>query len=257
MGRMNQRSRAVWRQQIHTALVIAKKDAMIYYLKAPVFTFGLIFPIFFFLAFAIGRAVPAHALVPGMLAMALFFTASAVGPLITPLERQARTWERLVTSPASLESILLGDLVAAAGFGLTVSLLPLILGVTATSARVAAPVQLVVGLLMGATAFAALGILLAARATDTPSEVMMLSNLVRLPLIFVSGVFVPLTEMGTWGRWVAPLSPLSYCADLLRGALGEAQFFSTWLRVVALAAFTAVFLALARFLHARQRRRAS
>lgn len=228
---------------------------MIYYLKAPVFTFGLIFPLFFFLAFAVGRAVPAHALVPGMLAMALFFTASAVGPLITPWERQARTWERLVTSPASLESILLGDLIAAAGFGGAVSLVPLILGMTATSARVAAPVQLVLGLLMGAIAFAALGVLLAARATDTPSEVMMLSNLVRLPLIFVSGVFVPLAEMGSWGRWIAPFSPLSYCADLLRGALGEAQFFPTWFSVGMLAAFTAGFVALARFLHARQRRR--
>ena len=254
MGRQDQRPSTVWRQQVHAALVIAKKDAMIYYLKPPVFTFGLIFPIFFFLAFAVGRAVPAHALVPGMLAMALFFTASAVGPLITPWERQARTWERLVTSPASLESILLGDLIAAAGFGTAVSLVPLILGVTATSVRIAAPVQLMLGLLMGSTAFAALGVLLAARATDTPSEVMMLSNLVRLPLIFVSGVFVPLAGMGPWGRWVAPLSPLSYCADLLRGALGEAQFFPTWVSVGMLAVFTAGFVALARFLHARQRR---
>lgn len=251
----DQRPRSVWRQQVHAALVIAKKDAMIYYLKPPVFTFGLIFPIFFFLAFAVGRAVPAAALVPGMLAMALFFTASAVGPLIAPWERQSRTWERLVTSPASLESILLGDLIAAAAFAIAVSLVPLTFGVVATAARIASPGELVLGLVMGSIAFAALGILLAARATDTPSEVMMLSNLVRLPLIFVSGVFVPLAEMGTWGRWIAPLSPLSYCTDLLRGALGEGQFFPTWVSVVALAGFTAGSVALARLLHARQRRR--
>ena len=48
---------------------------------------------------------------------------------------------------------------------------------------------------LGALAFAALGVLLAARSTDTHSEVMMLSNLVRLPLIFVSGVLVPIDRM--------------------------------------------------------------
>ena len=88
-------------RQAHAAYVIAKKDAVIYYLKPPVVSFGIIFPLFFYLAFAAGRNVPVQHMVPGIIAMALFFTASAVGPLITPWERQARTYERLVTSPAS------------------------------------------------------------------------------------------------------------------------------------------------------------
>jgi ABC-2 type transport system permease protein len=241
------------RQQARLTLVVAKKDATIYYLKAPVITFGLIFPVFFFLAFAIGRAVPSDALVPGMLAMALFFSASAVGPLITPWERQARTYERLVTSPASLEAILLGDLLAAVAFGAAVSLIPLGLGLAVTSARVVAPDRLLAGVVLGAVAFGALGVLLAARGTDAPSEVMMLSNLVRLPLIFVSGVFVPVAEMPEWGRWAACLSPLSYCVDLLRAGLGEAPFFAPSISVTALATFSTGFVALARFLHRRQR----
>jgi ABC-2 type transport system permease protein len=241
------------RQQARLTLVVARKDATIYYLKAPVITFGLIFPVFFFLAFAIGRPVPPGALVPGMLAMALFFSASAVGPLITPWERQARTYERLVTSPASLEAILLGDLLAAAAFGAAVSLIPLGLGLAGTSSRVVAPGRLLAGVVLGAVAFGALGVLLAARGTDAPSEVMMLSNLVRLPLIFVSGVFVPVAEMPEWGRWAAFLSPLSYCVDLLRAGVGEAPFFPPWASVAALAAFSAGFVVLARFLHRRQR----
>ena len=89
-------------RQAHAAYVVAKKDAIIYYLKPPVISFGVVFPLFFYLAFAAGRNLPADAMVPGIVAMALFFTASAVGPLVTPWERQARTWERLVTSPASI-----------------------------------------------------------------------------------------------------------------------------------------------------------
>jgi ABC-2 type transport system permease protein len=82
---------------------------------------------------------------------------------------------------------------------------------------------------------------------------MMLSNLVRLPLIFVSGVFVPISRMPVWGRWLAPLSPLSYSADLIRGGFGEARFFPMWLDVAALAAFAAAFFAVARCLHRRAR----
>ena len=82
-------------RQARIALVVAKKDARIYYLKPPVISFGIVFPLFFYLAFAAGRPLPVAQMVPGILAMALFFTASAVGPLVTPWERQARTYERL------------------------------------------------------------------------------------------------------------------------------------------------------------------
>ncbi|TRZ66814.1 MAG: ABC transporter permease, partial [Rhodocyclaceae bacterium] len=94
--------------QVRAALVVAKKNVMVYYLKPPVITFGVIFPLFFYLAFAAGHKAPVELMVPGIVAMALFFTASAVGPLVTPWERQAKTYERLITSPASLSAILAG-----------------------------------------------------------------------------------------------------------------------------------------------------
>jgi ABC-2 type transport system permease protein len=71
------------RRQAHAAYVIVKKDAIIYYLKPPVISFGIVFPLFFYLAFAAGRSVPTEMMVPGIVAMALFFTASAIGPLVT------------------------------------------------------------------------------------------------------------------------------------------------------------------------------
>jgi ABC-2 type transport system permease protein len=242
--------------QARTALVIAKKNAMIYYLKPPVVTFGVIFPLFFYLAFAAGHAGPVEAMVPGILSMALFFTASAVGPLVTPWERQARTYERLVTSPASLPAILAGDTLSGTLFGLVLSLLPLVIGLTATSAHIAAAPQLFLGLVFGSLAFSALGVLLSAPASDTPSQVMMLSNLVRLPIIFVSGVFIPVAQMPAWGRWLAPLSPLSYSADLIRVGFGETHYFLPSLDVAALAGFTVVFLWIAHWLHGITRNRA-
>jgi len=243
----------LWQAQV--ALVIAKKNVMIYYLKPPVITFGVIFPLFFYLAFAAGHAGPVEAMVPGILSMALFFTASAVGPLVTPWERQAKTYERLVTSPASLSAILAGDVLAGMVFGALLSVLPLAIGLAATEAHVVSAPQLLIGVVLGALAFSALGVLLSAPASDTPSQVMMLSNLVRLPIIFVSGVFVPLAEMPAWGRWLSPLSPLSYSADLIRLGFGETRYFPFWVDVGALIAITVVFLWLAHVLHRRTRDR--
>ena len=240
---------SLWRRQARIALVVAKKDMLVYYLQPPVLIFGVIFPVFFFLAFAVGRPVPVATMVPGMLAMALFFTASAVGPLVTPWERRARTYERLATSPASLEAILAGDVLAGAVIGAVVSVVPLVIALAAMGSRVVGPAALVLGILLGALAFASLGVLLASPATESPSQVMMLSNLVRLPLIFVSGVFIPVAQMPPWGRWLAPLSPLSYCVDLIRGAFGEPRYFPLWLDVAALAGFAAALFAAARLLH--------
>jgi ABC-2 type transport system permease protein len=239
--------------QARAALVITKKNMKVYYLKPPVFTFGIIFPLFFFLAFAAGHNAPPEAMAPGIVAMALFFTASAVGPLVTPWERQARTYERLITSPASLGAILAGDVMAGAVFGAILALLPLAITQLVTSATVVAAAPLALGVVLGALSFAALGVLLAAPATEGPSQVMMVSNLVRLPLIFVSGVFVPFSQMPAWGRWLAPFSPLSYSSDLIRAGFGEEHYWSAATDALALCAFIAAFMLLAARIHQNTR----
>lgn len=241
------------RWQLREVLVIAKKNAMVYYLKPPVLTFGVVFPFFFYLSFAAGHNAPVALMVPGIVAMALFFTASAVGPLVTPWERQARTYERLVTSPAGLPAIVGGDVLSGGLFGVLLSLVPLAGSVVFTSAAVVNPLALGCGLVLGALAFSGLGVLMAAPATEGPSQVMMLSNLVRLPLMFVSGVFIPHADMPRWGQWLSPFSPLSYCADLVRIGFGEKAYWSVGVDVMALGGFMLAFVLLAVYFHHKTR----
>ena len=111
------------------------------------------------------------------------------------------------------------------------------------------------GIVLGALSFASLGVLLAAPPASSPSNIMLLSNLVRLPLLFVSGVFLPIAEMPGWARWIAPVSPLSYAGDLIRSGFGQPAYFAPWLSPVALIAFSAVlFWGACRF-HRRWRAR--
>ena len=240
-----------WRREAHGALVIAKKNALLYYLKPPVLIFGVLFPVFFFLTFKMGRPVAPEEIVPGMVAMALWFTATAVGPLVTPWERRARTYERLISSPISLRAILAGDVLSGLAFGACLSVIPIALGLALTDAAVTNALLLVPGIILGALSFASLGVLLAAPPASNPSNIMLLSNLVRLPLLFVSGVFLPIAAMPAWARWVAPISPLSYAADLIRRGYGQAGYFSVGLDLLMLAAFAVLLVAGSCWFHRR------
>jgi len=245
-----------WRREARGALVIVKKNALLYYLKPPVLIFGVLFPVFFFLTFKMGRPVAAENIVPGMVAMALWFTASAVGPLVTPWERRAKTYERLISAPVSLRSILAGDVLSGLVFGACLSVIPVVIGLALTDAKVTGPLLLLAGIVLGALSFASLGVLLAAPPASSPSNIMLLSNLVRLPLLFVSGVFLPIAQMPAWARWIAPVSPLSYAGDLIRSGFGQTPYFPGWLSLLMLAVFTTVLFWGACWFHRRTRSRA-
>jgi ABC-2 type transport system permease protein len=168
--------------------------------------------------------------------------------LVTPWERRAKTYERLISTPVSLPAILVGDVISGVVFGACFSIIPVLLGLVLTDAHVANVALLIAGIVMGALSFASLGVLLAAPPASSPSNIMLLSNLVRLPLLFVSGIFMPIGQMPFWARWAAPLSPLSYASALIRTAFGRPAFFPVWLSLLMLVLFTlALFLASCKF----------
>jgi ABC-2 type transport system permease protein len=237
--------------QFRTAWAIAKKDIRIYYLKGPVIIFGILFPGFLFMAFAIGRNVPKESLVPGLMGMALFFTASAVTPAVFPFETRSRTLERLLTAPLSLSALVAGDVLAAFLFGLFLSLVPLVMSVLVLGASVARSVLLPVTVVLSASCFAVLGTLFSTPPTDNASSVMTLANLVRLPLIFFSGVFLPIDQMPRWGQWLSFISPLTYTTELARHAFGQGGSIPQWICLLALLAFTMAFWFVSIILHRR------
>jgi ABC-2 type transport system permease protein len=57
---------------------------------------------------------------------------------------------------------------------------------------------------------------------------MIFSNLIRFPLIFISGIFVPLSQMQGWGLTLAYCSPLTYLVDLFNAAMLGTSVFSPY-----------------------------
>lgn len=231
-------------EQVRRAWAVAKKDIRIYYLKGPVLLFGVFMPVFLFLAFYLGaRDLPLSFLIPGLVGMTLFFSATAVSPAIFPWEGSAKTLERLASCPISIEAIVLGDMIASALFGIGITLVTVLIGV-----GVGLPVLhmdvLFIALFLGACCFSALGTLLAVPPTNVPSNIMMLSSLLKFPLVFISGIFIPLAKMPQWGISLAAFSPLTYFCDLTRYCLSDSNYFPVAVDIGLLALFS-VFLSIA------------
>lgn len=223
-------------------MTVARKDIRIYYRKAPVFIFGLILPTFLFFAFFVGRQLDIPKYFPGFLAMALFFTSSSVGPLIVPWEKQAGTFERLLSMPVNVATIVIGDALAGALFGLLISTIIGALGILLLGLTLTNVFLLIVLFVLGNLCFAALGVLLSTFGGRVPANIMMLAALVRFPLIFISGIFVPLSEMTSPGVYITYGSPLTYLVDGLNASLGQTPFLGWGIDLLVLAVFTLVFL---------------
>ncbi|MFW5996324.1 MAG: ABC transporter permease [Halanaerobiaceae bacterium] len=239
----------VFKLKVQQVLAVAGKNMKIYYTESPILIYGILFPFFLFLAFALGKDVPVGTLVPGLLAISFFFTGSSVGPFITPWETRTKTLERLLTTPGSTAVLILGDILSAFLFSLGISVLVIIVGTLVLGGTVANVYALLGTIFLASLCFAGLGSLFSALPTDKPANVMMLSNLVRLPVIFISGVFVPVGELPEWGQVIARISPVTYVADLTRFAFGQEYFFTLALDFFMLFFFTVLFVFLAVFLH--------
>ena len=207
-------------------LVITGKNMRLYYTKPPVLMFGLLFPLFMLFAFFVGRHLDLSAFFPAFLAMMLFFTASSVGPLITPWEKREKTYERLLSYPVTQDSIILGDVAAGAVFGIGISLLVWVVSLIFIQVRIQNAELFALAFVLGTLSCAALGVLLASPASNSPPNVMIFSNLIRFPLIFISGIFVPFQQMQGLGLSLAYCSPLTYLVDLFNAAMSGISVFS-------------------------------
>ena len=237
-------------QQVRRAIAIAKKDIRIYYSKGPVIIFGILFPVFLFLSFAIGRNLSLDFMMPGLLGMAIFFTATAISPAVAPWETQARTLERLMSCPVTMPTIILGDVLASFAFGVAISFIPLIVGL-AIGISISQPIILALGLMIAAFCFSSLGLIFSAAPASTPSTIMMLSSMVKFPVVFISGVFIPLSDLPVWGKAIAFVSPLTYFTDLTRHSLHTSGYLPIGVDLAVLLGFSVLFLVLAMKLHQR------
>ena len=227
---------------MRVAWAIGEKDIRIYYLKPPSLMFGILFPFSMFLSFVIGRNMSIAQAIPALVAQTLFFASSSIGPVTIPLERRLRTFDRFLSAPVSLTTVLLGKTIAGFIYGAGISIIPIILGVIFFQSVITDFIALFLGILLSAMGFAAMGIMFASIPGQGPGQVMMPLNFVRIPLLFISGVFISINELPIWGQILSMFSPLTHTIEMVRLGLGGENFFGLLMNISVLLFYLVVFL---------------
>jgi len=73
--------------------------------------------------------------------------------------------------------------------------------------------------------------------------------MVKFPMVFISGVFIPLDELPSWAQAIAYISPLTYFTDIARHCIQDRGHLPMAADLLALTAFLALFLVLDSVLH--------
>ncbi|MDP1544780.1 MAG: ABC transporter permease [Anaerolineales bacterium] len=241
------------KNELAQAWTVAMKDVRVYYLRPGMIMFGFAMPFFMFFSFSVRREVGAAEGVARLLAMTIFFTAGAAGPFIIPTERKIGTYDRLLAAPMSLMTLLLGKTAVGTIFAVVVSGVALLAGILFFGTDILQPGLLAAGILLGAFSFSTLGLVFGSMPTTNPGDVQMPSTLLRWGLLFISGVFVPLSEMAPVARAIAYLSPLTYAQDVMNHAVLGSGLINPWLDLAVLALSGVLFLIPSVKMHQRAR----
>ncbi|PJK08302.1 ABC transporter permease [Lysobacteraceae bacterium NML95-0200] len=216
----------------------------------------LLFPLCFFLMFAVILGKGSASAAPYMLAnYGVFGSAMAalfgVGLGIAS-ERESGLMRLRRVMPMPMSAVLLAKLGMAMLFALIISLLMMILTLLFTQATLtlAQSLRLLAVHTLGALPFAALGVFLGSLAGANGAVAII--NLVFLPMAFLSGLWMPLSMLPAWVADAAPLWPLYHLAQLALEALNLGSEKSVWLHAGGLLLTTLLFaLPAIRRLHMR------
>jgi len=234
-----------WVDGFIKAFYIARKDAKVYYFKAPNFTYGLLMPVSLFLAFSIAGQINSTLIVSGLTSLAILFGTTSIEAVAVVLEKQTGTFEKLLAAPVSFFTILLGKALAGFFFGLLISTVILVPLAIVSGTVIANPLLAFIAIAFSSLAFSALGVLVSAYAKWVP-EAQMLSNFLRFPMAFLSGAFMPLEHMpfqlGVFARFL----PLTYSVEALRISINDpANTLTYLLDIIVLALFSLALLIIA------------
>jgi ABC-2 type transport system permease protein len=157
---------------------------------------------------------------PGVLAQGVLFSAIFYGIAVI-WERDLGIVHKLLASPASRLSLVLGKALAAAvralPQALIIYLLAALLGVR-LAARPGALLTVTLLVALGSATFATFSLVVAC-VVKTRERFMGIGQVLTMPLFFASNAIYPIDLMPQWLRAVARVNPLTYLVDGLRATM--------------------------------------
>jgi len=202
---------------------------------------SLLFPIFMMFTFsfrynATGPDVQyINFLIPGIVAMTAMF-GSINETMSIVWDKSLGVFDRILAAPVSSTSIIVGKTMSGAVMGFISAVVLLIVGSTLFSFSFANVGLVFLIVLLASFSFTGIGTIISGLASE-PREAMMLSNLLRFPMMFLGGVFFSVDAMPMPLPYVARIMPLTYATEALR-AVQTGDLTLVFIDAIVLLAYT-------------------
>jgi ABC-2 type transport system permease protein len=203
---------------------ILKKDIKNYYLKPPNISWGIIFP----LSWTLMQLVRSPGgsileLLPGLISMSVLFGTTSMLAVTITFERSGRSFDRLLLAPISLNLMVLAKIAGTILFGMFNACVPILFASFFVDLSAVNWGLLLLAVLMIAITSALMGLLIAVSAKQV-FEAQTFSNFFRFPMLFLCGLFIPISSLPFVLRPVSFCLPLTYGTDILRGTIVASSF---------------------------------
>jgi ABC-2 type transport system permease protein len=201
---------------------ILLKDMRNYYLKPPNISWGIIFPFAWMLMFFLKSQAPVdvRTVLPGVMAMSILFGTTSMLAVTITFERRSRSFDRLLLSPISLTWLMLAKTLGAILFGIVNAFVPILIALFFISVSNINWVILILSVIFIAITSTFLGLFIAVSVSEV-FEAQTFSNFFRFPMVFLCGLFIPISQLPVFLRPLSYSVPLTYGADLLKTAINQ------------------------------------
>lgn len=230
---------------------ILKKDIQNYYLKPPNISWGIIFPLSWTLMQLIRSSgginmSDIRTLLPGLMAMSVLFGTTSMLAVTITFERKGRSFDRLLLAPISLSTMVAAKISGAILFGLFNAFVPVLFASFFIDLAGINWGAVLLAVFLIAVTSTLLGLMIAVSAKEV-FEAQTFSNFFRFPMLFLCGLFLPISSLPVFLRPLSYLLPLTYGTDLLSGAILGAGMLPPVLCVLLLLAFAAGLFAFCQY----------
>lgn len=224
---------------------ILKKDIQNYYLKPPNISWGIIFPLSWTLMQLIRSSggmniSDIRGMLPGLMAMSVLFGTTSMLAVTITFERKGRSFERLLLAPISLSTLVIAKLSGAILFGIFNAFVPVIFAAFFIDLVGINWGAVLLSVFLIAVTSTLLGLMIAVSAKEV-FEAQTFSNFFRFPMLFLCGLFLPISSLPIFLRPLSYLLPLTYGTDMLNGSIIGTSMLSPALCVLIMLAFAVVF----------------
>lgn len=231
------------KSEIRNILYIAFKDIKAYYFKPATISWGILFPLVFVFIFSLKNPSGFAAMMGGLFSMSIFFGTTSMTSTSIMLERKTGVFDIYYTFPISYFGIVSGKIIAGFLFGIFTTLSIAAISLFFVKIRIFSIGILILWSVLSSFAFSAFGLFLSLIVKEA-YDAMTYMNLIRLPLIFVSGIFLPVSALAPALKIFAYLSPLTYSANLADVSFLNKRFVSANLSLAVLVGFGILFAVL-------------